>query len=229
MPEPTSLIYVWHAHKGCLWYKVRVRGKQAHATLPHLGINAFEKMIQFATKFIEYRKVVEQRASKFGAYPVESNRASVIIGGMCNCCAVNIVPGEVWFTIDRRVLPEENIDDVKNEIRAVVNGFKKQNPNVDVELEELLSIKPSHIDPNHKLVKLIRRSVKEALGVDAKPVLCPGFLNIRYFIKADMPAVAWGPGDLEQAHAPNEYIELEKLFRWMKALIVFFIHALEGD
>ena len=92
-------------------------------------------------------------------------------------------------------------------------GFKKQNPNVDVELEELLSIEPSHIDPNYKLVKLIRRSVKEALGVDAKPVLCPGFLNIRYFIKANMPAVAWGLGDLERAHTLNEYIELGELFK----------------
>jgi len=52
-PEPTSLTYIWHAHKGCLWYKVRVRGKQAHATLLHLGINAFEKMIQLAMEFIE--------------------------------------------------------------------------------------------------------------------------------------------------------------------------------
>jgi len=44
-----------------------------------------------------------------------------------------------------------------------------------------------------------------------------------------MPAIAWGPGDLEQAHAPNEYIELEKLFKWMKALIAFLIYALKGN
>ena len=230
MPEPTSLTYVWHAHKGCLWYKIKIRGRQAHATLPHLGVNAFEKMVQLATRFIEYRKIVEQRTSRFEAYPVEGNRASIAIGGMCSCCdAVNIVPGEAWFTIDRRVLPEENIDEVENEIRAIVDEFRKQNPSIDVELENLLRIEPSYIDPNHELVKLIQKSVREALGLDVKSVLCPGFLNIRYFIKAGMPAIAWGPGDLEQAHAPNEYIELEKLFKWMKALIAFLIYALKGN
>ncbi len=227
MPEPTSLTYVWHAHKGCLWYRIRVRGRQAHATLPYLGINAFEKMVQLATRFIEYRKVVEQRISRFEAYPIEGNRASIAIGGMCSCCgAVNIVPGEAWFTIDRRVLPEESVDDVEKEIEAIVDEFRKQNPDVVIELERLLRIEPSFIEPGHELITLIRQSVREALGIDAKPVLCPGFLNVRYFIKAGMPAVAWGPGDLEQAHAVDEFIELDSLFKWTKALVLLLIHVL---
>ena len=227
MPEPTSLTYVWHAHKGCLWYRIRVRGRQAHATLPHLGINAFEKMVLLAMKLMEYRKIVEQRVSRFEAYPAEGNRATIAIGGMCSCCdAINIVPGEAWFTIDRRVLPEESIANVEKEILGIVEDFRKSNPDTVIEVENLLRIEPSYIDPDHELVKLIRESVREALGIDAKPALCPGFLNIRYFIRSGMPAVAWGPGDLEQAHAPNEYIELDKLFKWMKALTVFLIHVL---
>jgi len=229
MPEPTSLTYIWHVHKGCLWYRVRVKGKQAHATLPHLGVNAFEEMVQLVMKFIECRKVVEQRVSIFKAYPVEGNRASIAIGGMCGCCdAVNVVPGEAWFTNDRRVLPEENIKEVEEEIKTIVNEFRRSNLDVIVELENLLRIEPSYIDPDHELVRLIRRSIKEALSVDAEPVLCPGFLNIRYFISKGMPAVAWGPGSLEQAHALNEYIELDKFFKWMKALVTFLLHAL-GD
>ncbi len=229
MPEPTSLTYIWHAHKGCLWYRIRVKGRQAHATLPHLGINAFEKMVQLATRFIEYRKVVEKRVSTFKAYPVEGNRASIALGGMCGCCdAVNIVPGEAWFTIDRRVLPEEGIDTVEKEIISIIKEFRKNNPDVAIDVKNLLRIEPSYIDPDHELVRLVQESVREVLNVEAKPVLCPGFLNIRYFIKAGMPAVAWGPGDLAQAHAPNEHIELGKLFKWMKALALFMIKALYG-
>ena len=227
VPEPTSLVYVWHAHKGCLWYRVRVRGRQAHATLPHLGVNAFEKMVELAAKFMEYRKVVEKRVSRFEAYPAEGRRATIALGGMCGCSdAVNVVPGEAWFTIDRRVLPEESVSGVESEIMEIIEEFRRQNPDTVVELENLLRIEPSHIDPEHELVKLIQLSVREALGLEAKPALCPGFLNTRYFIEAGMPAVAWGPGDLEQAHAPNEYIELDKLFKWMKALITFLIHAM---
>ncbi len=146
---------------------------------------------------------------------------------MCGCCdTINIVPGEAWFTIDRRVLPKENINDVEKEIAAIVDEFRKQNPDTIIELDTLLRIEPSYINPNHELIKLIQRSVRETLGLDVKPTLCPGFLNIRYFIRKGMPTVAWGPGNLEQAHAPNEYIELDKLFNWTKSLIMFLIHTL---
>ena len=229
MPEPTSLTYIWHAHKGCLWYRIRVVGRQAHATLPHLGINAFERMTLLAMKFMEYRKIIGQRVSRFEAYPVEGGKATIAIGGMCGCCdAVNIVPGEAWFTVDRRVLPKENLADVEKEILSIVENFRRNNPGVNIEVKNLLRIEPSYIDPDHELVKLIKESVREALGVDARPVLCPGFLNTRYFIKSSMPAVAWGPGDLGQAHAPNEYIELDKLFKWAKALTVLIKKTMEG-
>lgn len=194
MPEPTSLNYVWHAHKGCLWYKVSIKGKSAHATLPNLGINAFEYMTQLVSEFMKYKRVIEERVSILDSYPKGGNRASLVLGGMCGCCnAVNIVPSKAWFTIDRRVLPEESIDEVEKEIKSIVNDFKRHHPNIDIEIKDLLRIEPSHVGPNHELINLIKISTKKVLGIEVKPVLCPGFLNTRYFIKYGMPAVAWGP------------------------------------
>jgi len=224
MPEPTSVVHIWNAHKGCIWLKIIVRGKQAHSTMPNIGINAFEYMSRLVTRFIEYRESIENRVSKMDSYPENSNNATITIGGLSGSSyAINMVPGNAWFTIDRRVIPEEDFDSVQSEILGIINKFREENPEIKVDISEILKIKPTYIEQDHELIKLISSSIYELTRVYGRPTLSPGFLNTRYFIDKGMAAVAWGPGDLEQAHAVNEYIKVSNLSIWLKALTIFLI------
>jgi len=227
VPEPTSLTYIWHAHKGCLWLKITVRGREAHGSIPDRGLNAFIKMAKLALRLAEHDERLRRKVSRTPAYPEGAERASLALGGMCGSGeAVNVVPGLAWFTLDRRVLPEEDTREAEEAIRSVVRAFEEANPGIGVEVEELLRIEPSGLPDDHELVKLILEALSGALGLRGQPALCPGFLNTRYFLAKGMPAVAWGPGDLEQAHAPNEHIRLDKLRDWLKALIYLVLKVL---
>jgi len=224
MPEPTSVTHIWNAHKGCIWLKIIIKGKQAHSTMPSIGINAFEYMSRLVARFIEYRKSIESRVSKMESYPENSNNATITIGGLSGSSyAINMVPGNAWFTIDRRVIPEEDFNSVQDEILDIINRFRKENPEIKVDVEEILKIKPTYIEKDHALINLISNSIYELTRAYGKPTLSPGFLNTRYFIDKGMPAVAWGPGDLEQAHAADEYIKISNLSVWLKALTIFLI------
>ncbi len=228
MPEPTALKYVWYAHKGCIWLKVTIVGRQIHATLSHRGINAFEKVCLLVNELLKLREKVESRVSCYPAYPEDGNRANMVIGGLSKSGdSVNTVPGVAWFTIDRRILPEEDVNNARAEILNVIEGFKARNKDVRVRVEETLAIKPASIDVNHELIKFIDHAVKEVTGFAVKPVLCPGFLNIRYFIGRGQPAVAWGPGELDYAHAPDENIKLDDLKTWTIASSLILIRLLE--
>jgi len=90
-----------------------------------------------------------------------------------------------------------------------------------------LTIETASIDVNHELIKFIDHAVKEVTGFAVKPVLCPGFLNIRYFIGRGQPAVAWGSGELDYAHAPDENIKLDDLKTWTIASSLILIRLLE--
>ncbi|OYT52331.1 succinyl-diaminopimelate desuccinylase [Candidatus Bathyarchaeota archaeon ex4484_135] len=227
VPEPTFLTYIWHVQKGCLWLKVILRGREAHGSIPHLGLNAFEKMAELALRLVEYDRALRSKVSKTPAYPEGANRASLAIGGMCGSGeAVNVVPGTAWFTIDRRVLPEESTREAEEAVMAVIKAFERDNPGVEVRVEELLRIEPSGIPADHELVGMVKKALSDVLDLEGKPVLCPGFLNTRYFVAKGMPAVAWGPGDLEQAHSPDEHIELLKLRDWLKAAVYLVLESL---
>jgi len=227
VPEPTSLTYIWHVHKGCLWLKITVRGREAHGSIPDKGLNAFVKMTELALRLAKHDEDLRRKVSSTPAYPEGAERASLALGGMCGSGgAVNVVPGLAWFTLDRRVLPEESMGEAEEAIMAVVRAFEEDNPGIGVEVEEILRIEPSGLPPDHELVRMIEEALSDVLGLRGQPALCPGFLNTRYFLAKGMPAVAWGPGELEQAHAPDEHIGLGRLRDWLKALTYLVLEAL---
>ena len=113
LAEPTSGV-VWNANRGAITLRVRVLGKSAHVGLQHQGTNAFERIHRVVERLQELKREVEQRStrSRVGA---EQRRNSILMlggqsGGGTN---FNVVPEECWFTVDRRINPEENLAEEK--------------------------------------------------------------------------------------------------------------------
>ncbi len=218
--EPSSSRRVLIGNKGALWMLVEVYGKQAHGATPWLGINAFELGIKLAYSIIEpLKRKTEERVSSY-EYDVEGgNRATITFGGEVKSVGkVNIVPGYFAFSIDRRVIPEENLEQVEREIVDFIMK-KAKDLNINVNIRVLQRTSPALISPESELVKKLDEAALEVIGQNLRKVVCTGGLDTRYYQLAGIQAVTYGPGDASCAHMVDEFIEISELRNVLKVYI----------
>ncbi len=212
--EPSGLDNIMHGHKGLVWLDVVVKGKQAHGSTPWLGDNAFEKMIYIAKHLVEeYKPLLRKRKSKYtyespgGEYPVITMGGKLTAPG-----SINIVPGKVSFSIDRRLIIEENTEQVIEELKKYIKeAAKKYKANVEIKVLE--KMEPAFVPPDAEIVSMLSKAIKKVLGVEAKKTICVGGLDLRYYAYKGIQVATYGPGNLEMAHRVNEYIEIKNLHR----------------
>jgi succinyl-diaminopimelate desuccinylase len=119
------------------------------------------------------------------------------------------VPEKCWFTIDRRINPEENLAEEKAKLIAVLENCKREGIPLGWEiLQEGQSAACPEGDP---LGGALARSIKRVTGEAAEFEMCPGFLETRFYAAKGIPAYAYGPGLLSVAHGPKEYIDLRTM------------------
>ncbi len=209
LPEPTSGV-VWNANRGAISLRVRVFGKSAHVGLQNQGVNAFERMLEVVKRVQELKQEVEQKATKFNVGANQARQSILMLGGQSGGGTnFNVVPEECWFSIDRRINPEENLDDEKGRLIAVLESCKRDG--VTLEWEVLQEGQSSACSEREPLGVALARSVRAVTGERARFEMCPGLLEIRFYAAQGIPAYAHGPGLLSVAHGPNEYIDLRKI------------------
>ncbi|OYT57330.1 MAG: succinyl-diaminopimelate desuccinylase [Desulfurococcales archaeon ex4484_217_2] len=227
--EPSGYDRVWIGHKGSLWGEIVVYGKTAHASTPWLGVNAFEKMVKLANKLIEQLKPkVESKVTKYETDAPEGKRATIVLGSIVKGgVKINVVPDKVIFQFDRRVLPEEDFENVIKEVEEVIEEAKKEDPELKAEFKVLFEAKPAAISPQSKLALAMKEAVREVIGREPRLTLSTGFLDARFFVEKGIETLTYGPGDLSQAHVANEYIELSKIPLVSKAYILSIMKLLK--
>jgi acetylornithine deacetylase/succinyl-diaminopimelate desuccinylase family protein len=210
MPEPTSGA-VWNACRGAISLLIRVKGKPIHAVLQHRGINAFEQMVSLTNALRKIKKTVEERQTQYAVAPGESKNSILMLGGTCRCGTnFNTVPGECRFSVERRINPEEKLHKERARMTALLNGFKKDGMNIEIEI--LQQGEPSGISSDHPVADALVSSIKSISGKSVRFYMCPGLLETRYYLREGIPAYAYGPGMLRCAHSPNEFIQVTNIY-----------------
>jgi acetylornithine deacetylase/succinyl-diaminopimelate desuccinylase family protein len=222
LPEPTSGV-VWNANRGAISLRVRVFGKPAHVGLQHQGENAFERMCRVVEKLQELKREVEQRTTGFNTGSAQARNSILMLGGESGGGTnFNVVPADCWFTIDRRLNPEEDLAAEKERLLAVLEQCKKDGIPLEWEIfQEGLS---SACSENELLGKALTRNIEIVAGETPRFEMCPGLLEIRFYAAQGIPAYAYGPGLLSIAHGPNEYIDLRKM---VDTAAIYALTALE--
>jgi succinyl-diaminopimelate desuccinylase len=212
--EPTSGV-IWNANRGAITLRVQVHGKSAHVGLQHQGENAFERMHRVIEQLLRLKHEVEQRKTahsvgtqKGGA---EQARNSILLlggqsGGGTN---FNVVPDQCWFTIDRRINPEENLLKEKARLVAVLEQCQRDGIPLDWEILQEADSAASREDD--ALAQALTRNVRAVTGEPPRLEMCPGLLESRFYAARGIPAFAYGPGLLSVAHGPNEYVDLRRV------------------
>jgi succinyl-diaminopimelate desuccinylase len=197
VPEPTAL-EVMRAHRGILWLEITTAGKTAHGSMPHLGINAIEKMTAFLNLFKNYH-VPHQPHPLLGGCSVSVNK---IVGGQ----ATNIIPDRCSVQIDIRTLQSQAHNAIVQDVQRLLEQLRRQDINFNAEITVLRSVPAMETDENDPFLK----AVCKAVGVNKAGAV--GFTTDGpWFAKLDAPVVVFGPGDPQMCHKPDEYIEVEQL------------------
>ena len=193
--------------------RVTVRGKPAHVGLQFRGVNAFEQAMQVAQGFAKLKRQIATRRTRFPVALAEARRSVLLIGGQAGGGTnFNAVPAEYSFTVDRRINPEESLAREKRALLAVVERFRKRGIKLDAHIFQ--EEPAAGFQADEPVAQAMVASAREVTGRAPRFELCPGLLEIRYYAQRGVPAFAYGPGQLEVAHGPNESIVLKKVYEF---------------
>ena len=212
--EPTSL-RVATAEKGLIWLRVTLAGRPAHASIAEQGINPIEKILKLGGRLVEYDKKLRMYTHPF----LGSRKCSMT---MINAgTKENVIPESCTLVLDRRFNPEETSEGVEREIRGILDQLASEDQDFKYQLERMMVFEPAEIPIDSFLATVLRKYSSQISGVPIEPFGMLASTDVRNFINdAGIPAVNFGPGDLQDPHTFNEKIEIRQLVDCIK--ILFF-------
>ncbi len=202
--EPTGLS-VAPANKGFVWLHVNFRGRAAHGSRPDLGVDA----IQHAGHFLAALEGLQDDLFRRRGHPLlghGSLHAGTIEGGT----APSVYPEECRLVLERRTLPGEDPDGAAQEVRGVLDRAGDGRPGWDPELERGLTRPAAEINTETPLVGRLLREI-EARSVEPRVTGMTAWVESSLLTEAGVPAVCFGPGSLELAHAARESVPVREL------------------
>jgi acetylornithine deacetylase len=208
--EPTNMQAVG-GHKGISTYRVTVTGREAHSSLTHLGVSAVMAAVRLMEKLRVMAAALERAADP--ASPFEPKGASLTIGQVHGGTAVNILARECVFIFDLRcppgLDPQALLQPFMDEVRTVDAEMKSFAPETGV-LVQSRSFTPSFApEAGGAADHLARR-----LAGDNGPARVVAYAaEAGLFQGAGLSTVICGPGSIEQAHQPDEYVEVDQMVR----------------
>ncbi|MGD0300774.1 MAG: ArgE/DapE family deacylase [Bryobacteraceae bacterium] len=197
-PEPTGGV-IWNANRGAITLEITVKGKSAHVGRQHEGVNAFERMLTVAQAFQELKSEVES-----------AQRSILMLGGRSESGTnFNVVPDYASFTVDRRINPEEDFDEEKRRLFAVLDRARGEG--IDLEVEVLQEGRSCAVSEDGPVGRALAQAVEQVTGRAPRFEMCPGLLEIRFYAERGIPAFAYGPGLLTVSHGPNEFVPVARI------------------
>lgn len=198
--EPTEFKCVI-ASKGVLRWRIRTKGKAAHSSKPHLGVNAITAMARVVLALQEDHERLQASAHPLLG-PATCN-VGVIHGGV----QVNFVPDETVIEIDRRLLTGEEVEPVLAQYQLLLDDLMRRHPEVVAEMEKpMLQDWSFQTDENTPLVHLAREvlhGMSRENGVSGVPFGS----DASKFSRLGIPTILFGPGSIDQAHAAVEFVQ----------------------
>ncbi|MBI4904986.1 MAG: M20 family metallopeptidase [Acidobacteria bacterium] len=202
--EPTGLRMV-RASKGCVRWRVTVHGRAAHSSKPHLGANAIVGMA-------ELLRELDVELLGEGVHPLVGG-PTMNVGQIEGGTQVNIVPERCAISIDRRLIPGEDPADVMLACQNILDRFRAVHPDLRAEMEAP-SVQDWPLDtPAASDIVRVTGQVLAGIGLDAEPIGVPFGSDASKFGRAGIPAIILGPGSIDVAHTPDEYVPIVEVER----------------
>jgi succinyl-diaminopimelate desuccinylase len=215
------------AHNGCLHLEIELLGRSAHAALPASGIDALEAATGVLTTLYEHRKGYGGIRSRTPGIDSPSLVVGLIEGGI----NTNVVPDRVVFRLDRRMIPEEDADEVERQLRAVIEEAAGRHPGVRCTIGRILLARPLTPQPgSERLAGLLCHHASRLLGEEVRAHGVPLYTDGRHYAEAGIPTVLYGAGphtiEDANAHRADERLPLHVLPKASAAVALALIDLL---
>ena len=235
IPEPLNVDRVCIGHRGVWWAELETKGRIAHGSMPFLGDSAIRHMGAVLERFerdlwprLAARRTVmpvvppAARQSTLNVNSVHGGQPEGFDGLPAPCVA-----DSCRIVIDRRFLVEETLAAVKDEMRALLEGLARERTGFRYELRDLFEVLPVMADRDAPVVRATLAAVREVLGRDAEIVCSPGTYDQKHIDRIGKlkDCIAYGPGILDLAHQPDEYVEVADMVASAKVMALA-AHAL---
>ncbi|MDJ0946762.1 MAG: acetylornithine deacetylase/succinyl-diaminopimelate desuccinylase family protein [Kiloniellales bacterium] len=238
IPEPLNVDRVCLGHRGVWWAEIETLGRQAHGSMPFLGDCAVRHMAAFLARIES--ELYPRLAAKRTEMPVvpEGARQSTLNlnalhGGLpegFDGLPSPLVPDSCRLVIDRRFLIEEDLEEVKREVIGILEDLKAGRPGFDYRLREIMTFLPTMTEADSPVVRAISAGIEEVLGRPAQAVVSPGTYDQKHVVRIGhlKDCIAYGPGILDLAHQPDEYIEVADMVAAAKVMAGATLALLDG-
>jgi acetylornithine deacetylase len=217
--EPTQMQFAV-GHKGKSSYRTYCRGQEAHSSLAPRAINAIHLASDFISVLRDSQKRVEQQGQRDDAYDIPYS--TVHIGRIDGGKALNIVPNLCTLEFEFRNLPQDDPDLLLSELReraeALVREARQVSGVADIEIEVMNEYPALDTHPSVEAVRLLHNFA--AAGTEHIKVSF-GTEGGLFANRLNVPVVVCGPGSIEQAHKPDEFIDDSQMLAGER-----FLHSL---
>ena len=224
IPEPLNKDRICLGHRGGWWAEIETLGKIAHGCMPFLGDCAVRHMGAVLEEFERdlYPKL-QKRKTEMPVVPEGARHSTMNInsihGGQIepdpdtDALPSHCVPDSCRIIIDRRYIIEETAESVKEEVENLLNKVKGERDSFEYKIKELNRVIPSMTNRDAPIVRSVSKSIKNVLDKEPNYVASPGSYDQKHIdrIGTLKNCIAYGPGILELAHQPDEYIEIEDM------------------
>ena len=206
--EPTSMNVIV-GHKGTISYDIHVRGFEIHSSLAPSGVNA----VEYGARMIAFLSDEHRRRIKNGPFEegFDVQHSTVHVGLAHGGTAQNIVPRDFHFTFEMRHVPTEDVDAFRNLIESSMKELTAEmqaiHPDTGFRIDRAADTPGLNMNPDEEVVTL----VKQLAGKNEHSKVAFATEAGLFQQWAQIPSVICGPGSIEQAHKPNEFITKSEL------------------
>ncbi len=224
IPEPLNKERICLGHRGVWWAELETFGRIGHGSMPFLGDCAIRHMGAVIGEMERtlFPKLAERRTD-MPVVPEQARVSTLNINSLHGGQAEPPEGFDGWpsamvadscrMVIDRRFLAEESLQDVKDEFRETVEAVQRAGRDFNYEIRDMHDVLPSMTERDSPLVRALSRGIEARMGLAPEYVCSPGTYDQKHIDRIGRlrDCVAYGPGILDLAHQPDEYVDVDDM------------------
>ncbi|MDX5381384.1 MAG: acetylornithine deacetylase/succinyl-diaminopimelate desuccinylase family protein [Rhodobacterales bacterium] len=224
IPEPLNKDRICLGHRGVWWAEIETHGEIAHGSMPFLGDCAVRHMgAVMAEMETSLFPALAQKRTDMPVVPDGARQSTLNINSIhggeneqeddYTGLPAPCVPDSCRMVIDRRFLIEEDIDEVREEVMQVLRTVAERRATFRYDVTELHRVLPTMTEKSAPVVQVVAKAIADTMGRQAEYVVSPGTYDQKHIDRIGKlkNCIAYGPGILDLAHKPDEYVGVDDM------------------
>ncbi|MEM7042147.1 MAG: acetylornithine deacetylase/succinyl-diaminopimelate desuccinylase family protein [Pseudomonadota bacterium] len=228
IPECLNVDRICIGHRGVWWAEVETFGKIAHGSMPFLGDCAIRHMGAVMRAFEDdLLPTLATRRTGMPVVPAGAKKSTLNLAAIHGGLPEEIdglpspnVPDRCRLMLDRRFPIEESLAEVKAEIVAILDDLTRNRPGFRYHIRDVMEVLPTLTPEDADVVRAVAEGISRVLGKPPELIVSPGTYDQKHVHRIGhlKECIAYGPGILDLAHQPDEYVEIDHLIASTKVM-----------